>query len=83
MLVSLRHQILQIQSPLLERTLGPAKTYILRSTPQTYTTKIHGLGPTTTNRQANRPRKGNGEPVWGTEVPVTGTKPSLNCTKHF
>ena len=68
--------------------LGPAKTYILRGTPQTCAIKTRAVtdnqtikgGPHKRNRG---PVRGTEGPVRGTEGPVTGTGPLLIARNPF
>ena len=69
--------------------LGPAKTYILRGTPQTYAIKIRAVTDNMTMKKGpckgnGGPRKGNRwAPVTGTEGPVTGTGRLLIARNPF
>ena len=67
--------------------LGPAKTYILRGTPQTCAIKTRAVTDNQTIKKGLC--KGNRGPVRGTDGPVRGTKgcnrnrAPFNCTKSF
>ena len=61
-----------------DNLLGPAKTHILRGTPQTCAIKIRVVTDNATIKKG--PRKGNRGPVRGTNGPVTGTEGPVTGT---